>query len=238
MVKGNSLMAMLSAVFLALVFGMIGCSQSTNTSTKSEPPLGIADLPATVIVKQRSTTTIPGSRNGLSISTEDITHGQVAVSITQSEGDALLGPVSLRLNESRTFRFKESEYSLTLTALENALIGEDFATFAIAEGSLPQRSEIELIGQLISSIESLEGAVFIRNAKEYSPTDAAIHLRRKLEAADDKTMTASDFVQRLASSSSVSGEDYIIQLRGGQSILARDYLNEQLPRLQSGSGNE
>ncbi len=50
--------------------------------------------------------------------------------------------------------------------------------------------EKEKIQHLINSVEKMEGASFIRNGSEHSGTEAANHLRMKLEKAGDRIKTA------------------------------------------------
>src|SRR3982750_2509568 len=71
---------------------------------------------------------------------------------------------------------------------------------------LPRLTEQQKIQALISSIETLKGAVFIRNGSEYDGKKAADHMRAKLKYAGDKIQTAEEFIDELASKSSMSGK--------------------------------
>jgi hypothetical protein len=66
-------------------------------------------------------------------------------------------------------------------------------------------TESQKIERLIAAVESAKEAVFIRNGTEYSAQDAAGHLRRKLDAAKGKITTASQFIEHIASKSSMRG---------------------------------
>ena len=82
---------------------------------------------------------------------------------------------------------------------------------------------------------ALDGARFLRNGKDYSPADAAAHLRRKWQsarrsAADDD---AARFIDALASTSSVSGQPYRIRFADGRETTVREFLHGELARLRS-----
>src|SRR5512138_2822090 len=83
------------------------------------------------------------------------------------------------------------------------------------------------IEYLISSINELKGAKFIRNGSEYDTAAASKHLRRKLKAAGNKINTAEEFIEYCASRYSMSGEPYTIKLQSGV-IQSGAYFREKL----------
>ncbi len=83
------------------------------------------------------------------------------------------------------------------------------------------------IEYLISSINELKGAKFIRNGTEYDPAAASKHLRRKLQAAGNKISTAEEFIEYCATRSSMSGELYTIKMQSGV-VHAGTYFKEKL----------
>jgi hypothetical protein len=99
-------------------------------------------------------------------------------------------------------------------------------------------TEAEKIERFLAEIESAKGDVFIRNGVEYSAKDAADHLRTKLNAAGDRIETAEQFIQHVASASSLTGELYRVRLANGTEVLAADYLREKLAQLEAGSSND
>ncbi len=106
--------------------------------------------------------------------------------------------------------------------------------FAI--GGLLQTSamnEEQKITFLIQYIEK-SNVIFIRNGSEYNATDAAKHLRMKREKAGKKIKTAREFIDYLASKSSVSGEPYKIKFPNGVIMPVRDVLYHELKKLESG----
>jgi hypothetical protein len=94
-------------------------------------------------------------------------------------------------------------------------------------------TEAAKIEALIGSIEQLRGAVFIRNGSEYDGAKAAAHLRRKLDYAGSKVKTAEQFIDYLATGSSMSGKPYKIRFADGHSVESAVYFREQLRRIES-----
>lgn len=93
-------------------------------------------------------------------------------------------------------------------------------------------TEKQKIEWLIAFIAKQEGS-FIRNGSEYTPSQAAEHLRMKWKKADDKIKTAQDFIKHLASTSSVSGKPYQILLKNGQKVNVGALLNAELKRISA-----
>jgi hypothetical protein len=84
------------------------------------------------------------------------------------------------------------------------------------------------IEHLISNVESLKGAVFIRNGTEYDTKAAGAHLRMKLGKGGDKVKTAEDFINGIASKSSVSGKPYQIRKPDGAVVDTKAYFYTRL----------
>jgi len=109
------------------------------------------------------------------------------------------------------------------------LIGEDFATFRIALESGP--TEDEKIERLIQFIGSIKDASFVRNGKHYSAEEAAEHLRTKWSTAGNSIETAQQFIDKIASRSSVTGKEYTVTQQDGTSIEVAVLLCKQLTKL-------
>ncbi|MBL8822011.1 MAG: DUF5329 domain-containing protein [Planctomycetia bacterium] len=214
---------------MIMLIGLAGCSDAPATASKLESTSVKSPFPITMTVKQRSTTRIPGLEKDCSLTVGDITRGQVMVSTHFSDDmeRATTGLVSLKPGEATELKIYKASYTIRLTELSNALVGEDFATFEI--GGL---SESQKIDKLISSVESLKDARFIRNGTEYSAQEAAEHLRLKLKNAGDSIQTASQFIEHVASKSSLSGEVYLIRLSDGSTLTARDFFEQELAKLE------
>jgi hypothetical protein len=93
-------------------------------------------------------------------------------------------------------------------------------------------TEAQKIDKLIAYIADTE-AKFIRNGNEYSGADAAKHLRMKREKAGKKITTAKQFIDYLASKSSMSGEPYLMKFKNGSTLPVRDILYHQLKKLET-----
>ena len=79
------------------------------------------------------------------------------------------------------------------------------------------------IEHLISSVEKLSGATFIRNGTEYDPKKAGSHMRMKLDKAGHKVKTAENFIDGIAAKSSSSGKPYQIRKSDGTLITTSAY---------------
>jgi len=185
----------------------------------------------TITLTQRSNQIIPGS-NGVRLIIDDVTRGQVMVSLAAKDGSSILAPRSMTQDATVNFRVGSESYTITLTELKNALLGVDHATFVIKGPASTGMSETAKIEALIAHVESLNGAVFIRNKTEHPPKEAAAHLRTKWNAVKDQIATARDFIDKLATSSSTSNEPYTIRLSDGKTRPAGEYLHEQLQELE------
>jgi hypothetical protein len=109
-----------------------------------------------------------------------------------------------------------------------------FVILALFSGALSAQDNIEKkkIDFLISSVENLKGAIFIRNGSEYDGKKAAEHLRMKLQNVL-VVQTADDFIRLIASKSSITGKPYMIRLSDGKTIKSEEYFREKLKKYNS-----
>ena len=220
---------------------VLGCSKSPQMATPTEPTAVPASrppfslLPVTLTVMQRSTTSIPESNEQYTLTIDDITRGQVLVSLQGGAGPAHFGPVSMAAGDSRRFEVDGGEYLLTLASLDNQLVGNDAAVFvlnAAPPAAAAVLTEAEKIERLIAAVAALDGAVFLRNGGEHTPAEAADHLQQKREAAGDRVTTAREFIEQVASKSSFTGEDYTLRLPDDRTQSAREFLMAELSKLE------
>ncbi len=87
------------------------------------------------------------------------------------------------------------------------------------------------IEALISGIEGLKDASFVRNGSEYDAKTAAKFLRGKWNSHKKEIVTATDFIEKAASVSSTSGQPYIIRFKDGKEVKCGTYLKEKLQKL-------
>lgn len=81
---------------------------------------------------------------------------------------------------------------------------------------------------LISHIENLKDAKFVRNGSNYDSKDAAKFLRGKWHSKEKEIKTAEEFIEKVASVSSTTGKPYLIKFNDGPEVKCSDYLKEQL----------
>ena len=109
----------------------------------------------------------------------------------------------------------------------------DTKSFSMTPAAAPAPlSETQKIERLIAYIEGLGSARFVRNGSDYSPAEAASHLRLKLKKAGDRVRTAEQFIEFCATRSSKSGDPYLIRFEDGRVRGAGEVLREQLRLMQ------
>lgn len=95
-------------------------------------------------------------------------------------------------------------------------------------------SETAKINALISHVETLQDATFIRNGSDYSAKNAAKFLRGKWDANKNEIATAKDFIEKAATKSSTTGKPYLIKLKDSGETPCADYLTTQLIKIEAG----
>lgn len=229
-------------------------AQTSNSAAKPsmQPAAAVlTDLPRTITLKQRRTTPIesglPASASSiapppLSITLSDITRGSVELTIIDEKNQPIVGPVVAREGSVIPFTLQGQAFTLKLDAFKLQALGTDEATFTISASTGTNTSnqtappatltERQKIDKLLDAVATLDGAVFIRNGSEHSPSAAADHLRGKLRSAGSRVTTARQFIDSIASASSSSGQDYTIRLKDGTVITTREFLNTKLRELE------
>jgi len=109
-------------------------------------------------------------------------------------------------------------------------------TAALPTWAAPPAQEQSRIEGLIRYVESQKTIKFIRNGTEYTAEDAGKFLRGKLEAMGSEVTTARQFIKRIASRSSMSGQPYHVRLPDGQTVLAENFLEDELQRIERQPG--
>lgn len=98
-----------------------------------------------------------------------------------------------------------------------------------AEPAAAEKAKIE---SLISHLENLKDATFIRNGSDYDAKSAAKFLRGKWQANDKDIQTATDFIAKAATLSSTTGKPYLIRFKNGTQTKCSDYLTARLKELK------
>ena len=122
-----------------IVWAVIGIRSDVKEAlTKPEAPepsqSDMADVPLTdegvsVTVKQRDGGWLPGGKYKLHL--DDITGGQVLVSVTDKDGRVVLTPRSVKKGKRFAMPDKSPVMEVEVIRLENVLTGEDFGEFAV-----------------------------------------------------------------------------------------------------------
>ena len=90
------------------------------------------------------------------------------------------------------------------------------------------------INQLISAV-GRNGCAFIRNGEKYRGRAARDHLRSKRELNEQIITTTEDFIQKIASASSTTGEPYLIQCRGQEERTVNEWFSTLLEQNRTAS---
>ena len=91
------------------------------------------------------------------------------------------------------------------------------------------RTENEKIDAMISHVEGLKQAKFVRNGVEYDSQIAGRFLRYIWNANKEKVKTADDFI-RVVATASASGTPYLVRFPDGREAKSRDYLTDLLKK--------
>ena len=103
-----------------------------------------------------------------------------------------------------------------------------------APSDLPS-AEKKKIESLISGVEQMTDAAFIRNGKKYNAAAAAEFLRRKWKSRQAEIHSAVEFIDKVGSFSSKSGKPYSIRWPDGKERLSSEFFRAQLYLLEGRS---
>ena len=91
-------------------------------------------------------------------------------------------------------------------------------------------TEDQRIEALLTQLAAQQDLRFIRNGSDYDAATAVKFLRGKWDRQRADIKTVHDFVEKVASKSSTTGQPYLIRLADGREVPCRDYV---LARLES-----
>jgi hypothetical protein len=112
------------------------------------------------------------------------------------------------------------------------LFGAGVASGAPAIRSELPAAERQKIEALIAIVEKLDGAVFVRNGRDYAPASAAKFLRGKWRKHAAQVLSADDFIEIVATRSSTTGRVYLVRFAGGREIPTSNFLRAHLATLR------
>ncbi len=192
-------------------------------------PIHSAPLPLTFQAPQRQVTLVPESAGLLRMRLGDITGGAVPADVIDRSADALAGDPAWREGELIYFDLDGYHYRLRLLRLDQRLLGEDHAVIEFARASeqevadrQPPAAEAQ-IEALLRAVDA-SGMTFIRNGARHDSREAADHLRSKFNSARGEIRSVEEFITRIGSRSSTSGEDYFVEHADGSREPAGEWL--------------
>jgi hypothetical protein len=111
------------------------------------------------------------------------------------------------------------------------LLGSCLAGWAAAGSAAPSAAEMARIERLLAMLGARRDMRLVRNGKEHDTEMAVSFLRGKLKHYGDGIKTAEEFIDRLASRSSTTGQLYWVRLSDGRDVPAGEFLRIELARL-------
>ncbi len=184
-----------------------------------------------VPIYQRTRMKLPGPHGTLRVQLEDITRGQVLVSVYGIGGTVIASHTSMKEGDELPISVGGEDYILRLDRLVNLLIGADYGVFSFMPIDRRDARKIEDLLEIIAASD----VMFIRHEREFSGKTFAAHLRQKRQHLRPRDDTLAEFIDSVASRSSANGEPYGVKLSTGETIAATDWLNQQASKLGSPS---
>lgn len=86
------------------------------------------------------------------------------------------------------------------------------------------------INAMLDALAQKHELTFVRNGDPHSCEEAVAHLRLKLSNTRNRIDTAEQFIDKVASSSSITGKPYIVRIPGENDQQAQSYLHTLLAR--------
>lgn len=84
------------------------------------------------------------------------------------------------------------------------------------------------IEALLTRVAARQDVQFVRNGQAYDATTAVKFLRGKWDRQKADIRTVGDFIDRIATKSSTTGQPYLIRFAGGQTVECRVFLTRLL----------
>ena len=108
--------------------------------------------------------------------------------------------------------------------------------FLLLSVNIALADENEEIQHLLSFI-STSDCIFLRNGNEHPPTQAREHLEMKYSHVKKRIKTAEDFIDKIASRSSLSRKQYVVNCNGVV-LPTRQWLQEALASYRTSALNQ
>lgn len=212
-------------LYPAVILLLFSCGEEDTDSFIKEK----TDRKISFNLVQRHDTLVrfPGGELGIAIG--NVTGKQTH--ITLRKNGLTIFEKSIREKESVVFAMGQHNFGITCENLENFLIGNDFATFSIAEitrvlspGNRLQLEQ-EKIRAMLDLISTSE-ITFIRNGKQYTALEAFNHLKIKYKRAKSNIKTLDGFIREVGSRSILTDKPYYVKLKDKRTLLMERWLGE------------
>jgi hypothetical protein len=114
-------------------------------------------------------------------------------------------------------------------------VGLAFLSFGARLGAATPAlmAEEAKINALLERVSTQSAVAFVRNGKTYDAATAAKFLRGKWERQKGEVATVQEFITKIASKSSTSGQPYRIRFQDGHEIDSAEFLTGLLTKPES-----
>ena len=187
--------------------------------------LELAERASKFHVPQRSSKSVPGSRGYLRVTLDDITAGQVLLTLSTAENDTLIASTSVEEAQVLSFAFGGRDYMLRVKRLVNLLMGDDFARLEGVDANADVDAQISALLAIVAAAD----ITFIRNGEAHPAAEAAEHLRKKYNGSAGRIDSLDMFIEQLASRSTETGQPYQVKVSEHEVIDAREWLMARKP---------
>jgi len=189
------------------------------------PRLDLKGDKAELTITQRTSKAVPGSGGYLAIYIDDITGGQVRLSLATASGNLLVDQKCVREGDTLNFDTHNALYELAVKKLVNYIIGDDYAVLTVERASAEtEEAEQGKIQGLLDALAK-EDVVFLGDKEEHTAAQVAAALRAELEKGTASAPTLEQFIARVASRSAETGKEYQVRRAGGERLGARTWMD-------------
>ena len=118
---------------------------------------------------------------------------------------------------------------LAIAAWAMVAIATEARATSAAKGTATERQTIE---KLITAVENLKNAVFVRNGRAYRPATAGKFLRGKWDQQSRNVHSADDFITKVATRSSTTQRVCLVRFSDGREIELATFLRSELQKMR------
>ncbi len=182
-------------------------------------------------IVQRGSKVIKGSEGDVELIINDITNGSTEVKIEGIENSKTYYKNYLREGEYGVFRYEKYFYRVIINSFEEHIFHDDYAFIAFRSVS-EQKGKVE--AQIVSNEKEIHitpdeirthlnkiktcGLKFIRNDETWVDSTMSYHLENKYLINNKDIKTRADFIKKVVSGSSLTGERYKVITDNGDTI--------------------